>query len=289
MVELLKNLSEDEATSYGLVLSSSDISHVVRTSHRGRALWVHDGDYQAAFDTIRQYVEENRDLHLSGDSPSQEYHRTYTGLWVSAVLLACHVALAMGNQSHAIVRVGGSSAAHILSGQLYRAVTSLMLHANALHLAGNIVGIALFGTAVCTSVGWGVGWLMILVTGIVGNLANALLYQADHVSVGASTAVFGAIGILAAQQFFKKFRLTGQKMKAWIPLAGGVALLGILGSGEHADLMAHLFGFAAGIVLGAVYAVFVRRAAARGYQACCLLLAFSLVVTSWMRALGYIG
>jgi membrane associated rhomboid family serine protease len=289
MLQLFKNLSEDQANSYGLVLTSSGISHWVRKGDSGWEVWVDDGEYEEAMNTIEQYLEENQDFYPTDEPLFHEYQKTFTGLWAAAILLVCHVAVTMGNHSQAFIRAYGSSAFHILRGQLYRTVTSLMLHANPLHLAGNIVGIALFGTAVCTVTGWGVGWLMILMTGILGNLANALLYQSGHLSVGASTAVFGAIGILAVQQFFKKLRLPGQRLKAWIPLGGGLALLGILGSGQYADLMAHLFGFLAGTVLGAIYAVFVKRPAARSYQACCLLIALSVLVMSWMRALGYIG
>jgi membrane associated rhomboid family serine protease len=162
-----------------------------------------------------------------------------------------------------------------------------MIHANVLHLAGNLLGVAIFGTAVCTITGWGVGWFLILVTGIAGNLLNAVLHKTGHLSVGASTAVFGAIGILASQQFFKRFRLPGQRMRAWLPLGGGLALLSILGSGKHTDLTAHLFGFMAGIILGALYGALVKRPAASAYQACFLLIALSVLIVSWMWAFGH--
>jgi len=159
-----------------------------------------------------------------------------------------------------------------------------MLHADTLHLMGNIAGIAIFGTAVCTIMGWGVGWFMILATGIVGNLTNALLYTSGHISVGASTAVFGAIGILSAYQFFKKFKQSGQKIKAFLPLSCGLALLGILGSGEHSDLMAHLFGFLAGILLGFLYSLFVKRPTTKAYQTCSLTVTLCILTTAWLKA-----
>jgi len=287
MYTIFKHLSSDQADTYGLVLSSSGISHRSRKGKHGWEILVNDTEYEKARNTIEQYLKENQDFQLPDEPLRYKYYRTYTGLWVSVMLLACHVAIAMGNDSQVFVRAYGSSAFHILHGELYRTVTSLMIHANALHLAGNILGIAIFGTAVCTIMGWGIGWLMILVTGIAGNLVNAVLYKAGHLSVGASTAVFGAIGILAAHQFLKKFKLPGRRMRAWLPLGGGLALLGILGSGEHTDLTAHLFGFAAGIILGALYGVLVKRPAAKAYQACFLLIALSVLVMSWMRAFGH--
>ena len=249
---------------------------------------MNDTDYEKALNTIEQYLKENQDFHPTDEPLCHEYHKTFTGLWVSAILLAFHVAITTGNDSEVFVGTYGSSAFHISHGELYRSVTSLMIHANAMHLVGNMLGIAIFGTAVCTITGWGVGWFMILATGVLGNLMNAVLYKTGHISIGASTAVFGAVGILAAHQFFKKFRLPGQRMRAWLPLGAGLALLSILGSGgEHTDLMAHLFGFMAGLIMGAFYGVFVKHPPAKTYQICLLLIAIIILVVSWTRGFGY--
>ncbi len=288
MLELFRNLSEDKANTYRIVLSSSDISYHVKKEGKRWSIWVDETTYERALNTIEQYIEENQDFLLSDEAPGHEYQKTFTGIWASIILLACYIAVKTGNDVQFNIRAYGSSAFHILQGELYRTATSLMLHANALHLLSNILGIALFGTAVCTITGWGVGWLMILATGIAGNLVNAGLYTTGHLSIGASTAVFGAIGILAAHQFFKKFRLPGQRIKAWLPLGGGLALLGFIGSGKHVDLTAHLFGFLAGIIMGSLYAILVRRPIARSYQVCCLLITISILVLSWMRAFGNI-
>lgn len=286
MVIIFENLSANQADTYRLVLSSSGISHRSRKGKHGWNILVNDTEHEKAINKIEQYLKENQDFHPTDEPLRHEYHKTFTGLWVSAILLVFHVAIAISNDSGVFVRTYGASAFHILRGELYRSVTALMIHANAMHLAGNMLGIAIFGTAVCTITGWGVGWFMILATGVSGNLMNAVLYKTGHLSIGASTAVFGAVGILAAHQFFKKFRLPGRRMKAWLPLGAGLALLSILGSGERSDLTAHLFGFMAGLILGAFYGVFVKQPATRAYQICFLLIALSVLVMSWMRGFG---
>ena len=284
MVIIFEHLSADKADTYRLVLSSSGISHRSKKGKHGWDILVNDTEHEKAINTIEQYLKENRDFHQTDEPPCHEYRKTFTGLWVSAILLASHVAITTGNDSEVFVRTYGASAFHILRGELYRSVTALMIHANAMHLAGNMLGIAIFGTAVCTITGWGVGWFMILATGVLGNLMNAVLYKTGHLSIGASTAVFGAVGILAAHQFFKKFRLPGRRIKAWLPLGAGLAILSMLGSGgEHTDLTAHLFGFMAGLILGAFYGVLVKRPATRACQICFLLIAISVLVMSWMR------
>jgi membrane associated rhomboid family serine protease len=159
-----------------------------------------------------------------------------------------------------------------------------MLHADYPHLAGNMAGIAIFGTWVCNITGAGIGWLMILLTGILGNLANAELFQYGHNSIGASTAVFGAVGFLAAYQLDRKIKVAGQRRKAWIPLAGGLALLAFLGAGAHSDLTAHLFGFLAGIFLGLVYAMYLHRVLKGRHQTYCMAAAIGIVIFSWLWA-----
>ena len=283
MYIIFKNLSEDDADLYQLVLSSAGISHHLRKGGHGWEIRVNDSDYEKALIAIEQYLKENPELQKTEDPLYYKYQRTFTGIWVSILLIACHVAIAIGDKSDLFVKTYGSSAFHILHGELYRSVTSLMLHADPLHLLGNIAGIAIFGTAVCSIMGWGVGWLMILATGIVGNWTNALLYKTGHISVGASTAIFGAIGMLSAHQFFKKFKQPGQKIKAVLPLASGLALLGILGSGKHSDVMAHLFGFFAGIILGSLYSLLVKGPKTTGYQVGSLLLTLGLLSMAWLK------
>lgn len=286
MVILFQNLSANQADIYGLVLSSSSIPHRLRQGKHGWDIVVNETEHEKALTTIEQYIKENHDLHSSDAHLYYERRKTFTGLWASAVLLASHVAITMGNDSEIFIRAYGSSAFDIMRGELYRSATSLLIHANGVHLAGNILGIALFGTAVCTITGWGLGWLLILAAGIVGNLMNALLYKAGHLSIGASTAVFGAVGILVAHQFFRKFRLPGQRMRAWLPLGAGLALLSMLGSGEHTDLTAHLFGFMAGIIPGSLYGILAKQPPAGVYQACSLLAVLSVLVMSWISGFG---
>jgi membrane associated rhomboid family serine protease len=280
---VLTNLTADEADAYGLVLSSLQIPYNVSRRGQGWDIHVPNAFYEQALKAIEAYLQENQDVRPTQVASTFEYGTTFSGIWVSLILLAFHAAIAMHLDSQAVVKTYGSAAHHILDGELYRTVTSLMIHANALHLMGNMFGIGLVGTAVCQIMGPGVGWFMILVTGIGGNFMNALLYQRDHVSVGASTAIFGALGILAGYQFLRMLMRTNRRTKAWLPLGAGVALLAFLGSSKHSDLTAHLFGFVAGIVLGALYGFIMKRPAGKLYQGCFVLAALGLIVTSWVK------
>ena len=285
MYNIFKNLTTDEADAYGLVLSSSGIQYNVRKGKHGWDIYVSGAVYEKALNVVEEYLKENQGARTIEEVHSFEYGKTLTGVWVSLALAVLHAAIAIGHDSQVLIRTYGSAAQQILHGELYRTVTSLMIHSNELHLVGNMLGIALFGTVVCRIMGSGVGWLTILVTGIGGNLMNAFLYRSDHLSIGSSTAIFGAVGILAGHQFVKRLKLPGRtRARAWLPLGGGLALLAFLGSAEYSDLTAHLFGFLAGIMVGALYGFFIKRPAEKPYQAFFLVVTLGLIVISWISA-----
>ena len=286
MIEILcENLTQDQADTYGLVLDAYGLTYSIRRNGSTWEIWVDETIHDRALELIAQYIEENPHISRSDAQETETHQRTFTGIWASLILMACSIAVNMSGNVDTVVREYGASAYDILHGEIYRTVTALMLHASYPHLAGNMAGIAIFGTAVCNVTGAGVGWLMILLTGVFGNLANAALFRYGHISIGASTAVFGAIGILAAYQLTRKIKISGQRMKAWLPLAGGLALLGLLGSSEHSDLTAHLFGFIAGICLGLLYALYFCYVLEKRHQIYCMGVTIGMVVLSWYRML----
>ena len=287
-VALYTDISHEEANTYALVLTSYGISYVVGRTANGWELRVADEVREEALSLIEAYREENA-VEAGAEKPaSMEYpaEKTFTGVWVSLFLLAAHLARLSASDPSEIVGRAGAGAEQILSGELFRTLTALTLHADFLHLAGNLVGIALFGTAVCHLTGAGLGWLMILVSGMLGNLANAWFFQSNHLSVGASTAVFGALGILGAVQTCRRRRSNTTGFRAWLPLAGGLALLAFLGAGRHSDITAHLFGFLAGAVLGSVYELRLGVPPEKRWQHRFLALAGAAVVFSWLAALS---
>ena len=282
MIEILcENLTQDQADTYALVLDAYDLPYSIRRSGSGWEIWVDETIYDRTLEVIEQYIEENRHVPLPDAQETETYQKTFTGIWASLILMACSISVNMSGSVDKIVREYGASAYDILNGEFYRTVTALMLHSSYPHLAGNMAGIAIFGTAVCSITGTGVGWLMILLSGILGNLANAALFQYGHISIGASTAVFGAVGILAAYQLCRKIKIAEQRMKAWLPIAGGLALLAFLGSSKHSDLTAHLFGFMAGIALGILYAQFLERLLEKKHQIYCMVAAIGTIALSW--------
>lgn len=281
MIVLHEDLSSEQADDYALALASCNIPSLSAADGESWKILVYEEDFEYAWRVVEQYTEENPETISDGMPSSRWKPLTFTGVWMAFALLSWHIAAGSGNDREMFADNYAASASAILEGELYRSVTALVLHANAAHLAGNMVGIALFGSAVCQAAGWGAGVFMILMTGISGNIMNAYLYRSDHISVGSSTAVFGAIGILCACRFVRAFKIGENRMRAFLPLCAGLALLGFLGSGPHTDIMAHLFGFVSGIAMGSVYAVFFKKPVSGISQACFFVFSFAVLAASW--------
>ena len=128
------------------------------------------------------------------------------------------------------------------------------------HLIGNLLSGLFFGTLVARSVGPWRGWALILACGTIGNLLTSLLtWPESFVSIGASTAVFGALGILSGIGFVAMLRQRARLPWARIaaPVLAGIVLLGWLGGGSetgNTDVLGHVFGFASGLAAGILVA-----------------------------------
>lgn len=83
--------------------------------------------------------------------------------------------------------------AAIWRGAIWMLFTSMFLHANLLHLAGNVFFLFLFGTALEEQVSPRRWIITYLASGLVGNVAFLLL-GGDAIGVGASGAIWGLLG-----------------------------------------------------------------------------------------------
>jgi membrane associated rhomboid family serine protease len=142
------------------------------------------------------------------------------------------------------------------SGEWWRPGTALFLHADFGHLISNLFsGIFVF-TAMLSTIGRGRGWLLLALAALTGNLASAALnYPGPYQSLGASTSIFAALGLLSGRaiRVVRQTRQPTRWQDVFVPLAAGITLLGLFGAGGiEVDVGAHATGFAAGLVWGFV-------------------------------------
>ena len=180
---------------------------------------------------------------------------------------------------------GGADAERILQGELWRTVTALTLHADVAHVLSNGIAAGLFLSAVNSIVGVGIGGALVLLSGAGGNLVNAMLHGSPHVSVGASTAVFGAVGLLGSLGLARRRRNALSGRRVWLPVAAALALLGMLGSsGQRVDIWAHLLGLVVGAIIGLLFGLVKPRATGLRVQWACGMAAVATLVCCWILA-----
>jgi membrane associated rhomboid family serine protease len=179
-----------------------------------------------------------------------------------------------------------NSAAILGQGEWWRLVTALTLHADLVHLVGNSLIGGLIIHLLSKTIGYGFAWLCLLLNGATGNLLNIILRRQPHISVGLSTAVFAAIGMLTGLQLG---RFTSRSLRdILLPLGAGAGLLAFLGSeGVHTDLGAHFFGFIIGICSGVLlsYTDLTKRLQRPAVQGWLLLFSLMTLLLCWRLAL----
>jgi rhomboid protease GluP len=275
---------EDRAFMLGAVGIASAIA--LRDDHF--ILEVAEPEAQRALAHLTQYEAENRPVE-----PVPPVPPLHSGAWAGCVgyaawLLGVAYAISNGLVRLDAFNIGELDGARVQSGQWWRAWTALTLHVSGPHLAANLGAGIWFGYLAGRQLGVGVAWLLIAAAGGIANLLEGLFAPPWYQSVGASTAVFTALGLMSAYTWRERLQLPQSWVQRWGPLVAGIILLGWLGTaGEHTDVMAHLLGFGIGLLLGAVAALpAVRRRLHDVPQWPAGLAAIAIMAAAWGVALA---
>jgi membrane associated rhomboid family serine protease len=240
------------AEEWALVLAAEGLAPSIRHTAAGFAVCVPSAQDAAAAAALAAYERENvggASREVVVDEKLRDSHRAVAA-GASLGLLAFFSVTGPRNASVGWFAAGTADAARILEGDLWRCVTALCLHADLGHVVANALFGGLFLAAACSGFGAGLALALTLLAGSIGNLANAVFQGPGHASVGASTAVFAAVGLLAGRGLAQRLRRGGHRLRIWVPIAAGLALIAMLGTGARTDVWAHLFGFVAGCLLG---------------------------------------
>lgn len=286
-------LNKERARIWALVLDARGVPCCLEQPSSSRwELHVPAESLEKACYEIARYEEKNRNWPPPLPPPRPMVENTLSTLSVLILLATFHNLVRLdlllpGGINPDWLEAGSAQASRILDGEWWRTVTSLTLHRDVAHLLGNLSIGGVFVLLLCRELGSGLAWALILAAGSLGNMVNAVVQPANHNSVGASTAVFGAVGILAS---LSMVRYRHHLQKRWgLPIAAAMALLTILGTeGKSTDLGAHLFGFASGVLLGLLTEQILSR---RGHPGALLnaLLAITsgmMVLIAWMAAVA---
>lgn len=237
------------------MLTSQSIPHLELVEPGVIRLLVEAHWAAAASEQLRRYEEENHGFRRPRALPPAAPGARLGTAFGALVLVV--LALAQWGQAFGLdwLGHGNAQASAIRAGELWRAVTALTLHSDLPHLLSNLIFGALFTYLLFHSYGGGLGALALLLAGMLGNLANAWVHAGEHHSVGASTAVFGAVGLLGGSEARARHLLSEARARRLAPVGAALLLLLYLGVGEaqstrNVDVLAHVFGLFAGLALG---------------------------------------
>lgn len=226
-----------------------------------RAPWftilVSGAQAQQAAEHLAHYAQEIADAQRVQPPQPLTLHK---GAWLSTVVYAFVLVLIAYCAGAGVGRadwfqLGALTPSLGENGQWWRAITALTLHADVGHLLGNLAFGGLFGYFAAQLMGAGSAWLSVVLAGALGNLVDSALMVEGRVTIGASTAVFATLGMVAAYAWRGHTSTAARWAHRWAPLIAAVALLAFTGTaGERTDVLAHLTGFGSGALFGLLHA-----------------------------------
>jgi rhomboid protease GluP len=290
LTTVFRSANRRECNDRLLVLTAVGVEAIITVGPGEYYLQVAPEDAGYAARHLLQYEAENRP-----PPPSPPPAPLYGYAWIGCVAYAVVLVGVAWVLSNGLVRLdafdlGELHAARVQAGEWWRAWTALTLHLDAPHLVANLAAGTWFGYLAARQMGGGTAWLLTVTGAALANLLEGLLGPPEHRAVGASTAVFAALGAMSAYSWRQRFALPQRWARRWGPLVAGVILLGWTGSageGTDVDVVAHLGGFAVGALLGATAALpACRRVLLRVPQWLLGALALASIAIAWLCALA---
>ena len=174
--------------------------------------------------------------------------------WVIIVCIMVSVTFWLADPNELSVKYLAFSTTNLLNGKVWTLITALFLHADILHLAGNMIFLYAFGNALEKEVGTEKTFLAFFAGGIISLLLGVFFYNPNVYLVGASAAIFT---LTAVVMLVKPLKFS---FIFFMPL-GLVALIYVVynviavqtGAEGNVAYFSHVIGFAAGIPLGIMW------------------------------------
>lgn len=275
--------SQAQALDWSLVLISQGIECVIMQREEDGAwlLETAEADFPRATESLALYERENRTPWRREVKWTGLLFDVRAALWFIALILFHFSAEVLQKDFHV---PGAVDRVAVLHGEWWRVFTAVTLHGDVAHLLANVtIGFVFLGFAMCCY-GAGGAMLLSLLGGALGNVATLLLHEAPFRSLGASGFVMASLGLLAAHSLtFGRH----EKRAVWIGrgvIAGGLLVV-LLGLSPKSDVVAHVGGFVAGVLLGVAALPWRAQLTKRVFSTACLGVFVTLVALTWMLAL----
>lgn len=287
LVEVYRSLRLQDCDQQTLVLSAVGIHSSTMVRGGLFIVVVPEESAELALQHLREVAQEAA-VPVTLPKEPKLHPRSWTGSILYALIMM-GVAYAAGRGSFGFdwLEFGALNGAIPSTHEWWRVVTALTLHADVGHLISNLTFGVVLGYLASRALGGGIAWAGILVGAMMGNALDALWMPEQQRSIGASTAVFAALGILSAYAWMIETASNLRWAKRLGPLIAGVMLLGFLGAGgERTDVVAHVTGFISGCAIGVIFGRTPERAFdSRSLQLAAGAFTVLTIAAAWLFAL----
>jgi membrane associated rhomboid family serine protease len=172
---------------------------------------------------------------------------------INLVIIACILVslLSWLSNPDVVLEYLAFSGDNLLKGRVWTLITSLFLHADLLHLVGNMLFLYVFGNTIEEDLGAGKTLGAFFVGGVASFLLSLLFYDASTPLIGASAAIFtlSAIVMLIKPLKFSILFFMPQGLVAILYFVYNMVAV-YYGAEGNVAYIAHIIGFAIGIPFG---------------------------------------
>ncbi len=144
--------------------------------------------------------------------------------------------------SSVLIQFGLSDA--VLTGEFYRLITSIFIHANIVHLASNLLFLVIFGLRLEELRGNSEIFLIFILSGLIGNIGSLLWFflEIDILSFGSSGSIFGFFGALI---YLLRGKSKGEQRKMFFLCIFFLSFT----LGQNTNIISHILGVIGGYSL----------------------------------------
>jgi membrane associated rhomboid family serine protease len=278
--------SERQAMDWSVALLSQGIESTPVHEPEGWQLLIPPEHYSSALTILETYQRENRRWLWRPSIRSATLLFHWGALGWGALILFMYGWSDLAGPT--VAQAGFMNSIAVRTGEWWRLFTAITLHADLAHLMGNLTtGVILLGLAMAR---WGAGPALLAawLAGALGNVAGLFLHSVDHTGLGASGMVMGALGLLAAASWQHRHSARGVLELVVRGLFAAILLFILIGVNPDSDLAAHLGGFIAGVLFGALFAFLPSRFLLHPAASLCSgAIAAATLVFAWGLALAH--
>ena len=191
------------------------------------------------------------DINVSNEKKNKKMEKIFSSkipfitYIIMAICIIMFVITRMGMDTMTLVKYGANVTSLVKSGEWYRVITYMFLHAGIFHIFFNMYSLYIVGPRVEDFYGKWKFLVIFLISGISGGLLSIAM-NGDVLSVGASGAIFGLFGALLYFGYNYRGYIGSIINSQILPIVIFNLLMGFFMSGI--DMWGHIGGLIGGII-----------------------------------------